>query len=249
MSNRKWTEKQLRQAVPKSTSWRDLCRNLNMTFSISFRKIIESEFPDVDTSHFTRAYPGSTKYTYLLDMKFDKLTVIEILKPQLKTKWDRNYKCICKCECGNYRTYNCCYIIRGLSLSCGCDKDYIYRNHKGVNSKNGLGSIGDIAHVYTNKLYARALQHDLEFNINTEYLNEIYQQQNKKCALTGIDIEFKTKHGTASVDRIDSSKGYIKGNIQWVHKDINIMKMDFTVLEFIRMCKLVTDYNKEKYEL
>jgi hypothetical protein len=40
---------------------------------------------------------------------------------------------------------------------------------------------------------------------------------------------------------IDSSKGYIEGNIQWVHKDINNMKWDFTQEEFINYCKLVAN--------
>ena len=41
---------------------------------------------------------------------------------------------------------------------------------------------------------------------------------------------------TASLDRIDSTKGYSKDNIQWVHKDINCMKMDFSQQYFIDLC-------------
>ena len=50
----------------------------------------------------------------------------------------------------------------------------------------------------------------------------MFLKQNKKCALTGLDIWFgiSTKektHGkkeqTASLDRIDSSKGYTKDNV------------------------------------
>ena len=47
--------------------------------------------------------------------------------------------------------------------------------------------------------------------------------------------------GTASLDRIDSSKGYVKGNVQWVHKDINKMKTDFEQSIFIKLCKSVAD--------
>jgi hypothetical protein len=50
---------------------------------------------------------------------------------------------------------------------------------------------------------------------------------------------------TASLDRIDSSKGYFKGNVQWIHKDLNVMKMDLTEEKFIDYCKLVYE-NKVK---
>jgi len=44
---------------------------------------------------------------------------------------------------------------------------------------------------------------------------------------------------TASLDRIDSSKGYVKGNLQWVHKDINMMKNHYNQKYFIEICKKV----------
>ena len=40
--------------------------------------------------------------------------------------------------------------------------------------------------------------------------------------------------------------GYTKENIQWVDKDINIMKMGFTPDKFIKLCILVTKHNENK---
>jgi hypothetical protein len=48
----------------------------------------------------------------------------------------------------------------------------------------------------------------------------------------------------ASLDRIDSSKGYIDGNVQWVHKEVNEMKMQATQNEFIEYCNLVAEFNR-----
>jgi hypothetical protein len=50
---------------------------------------------------------------------------------------------------------------------------------------------------------------------------------------------------TASLDRKDSSKGYIKGNVWWVDKRINKLKSDFEQEEFLLLCKKVANYNQE----
>lgn len=39
--------------------------------------------------------------------------------------------------------------------------------------------------------------------------------------------------GTASLDRIDGARGYVEGNVWWVHKDVNVMKMDLEVDYFV----------------
>lgn len=52
--------------------------------------------------------------------------------------------------------------------------------------------------------------------------------------------------GAASLDRIDSKKDYTIDNVQWVHKDLNYMKQDFTEEEFINYCKLVVNYALNK---
>ena len=72
-------------------------------------------------------------------------------------------------------------------------------------------------------------------------------EQNRMFALTGIPIYFQARkdlrNATASLDRIDSSKGYIEGNVQWVHKKINYMKQQFNQTEFIEWCKKVVNHN------
>jgi hypothetical protein len=50
---------------------------------------------------------------------------------------------------------------------------------------------------------------------------------------------------TASLDRIDSSRGYIEGNVQWVHKMANMCKQHYSQKRFIDMCIAVS--NKVKW--
>jgi len=97
----------------------------------------------------------------------------------------------------------------------------------------------------------RTSKRKIPFNITIEYGWDLYLKQGRKCELTGLDIKFsktganRYKSTTASLDRINSSLGYIEGNCQWVHKIINTMKMSLSQDEFIHYCSLVCKYNGE----
>ena len=130
------------------------------------------------------------------------------------------------------------------SKSCGCSQ-----NIKAKGKENPLWEgIGDISGDYFNSIKHGAFRKSriLEFSISKEYIWNLFIQQNKKCALTGLDIKIDSSsklNSTASLDRIDSSKGYIENNIQWVHKVINKMKWDLNQDDFINYCKLVASNN------
>lgn len=90
---------------------------------------------------------------------------------------------------------------------------------------------------------------NLEFSITLDELWNLFIEQNKKCALSGIDIRFhnpgeKFTAQTASVDRINSDIGYTLSNIRWVHKDIHYMKMDLTDNRFFDLCEKIIEYRK-----
>ncbi len=92
----------------------------------------------------------------------------------------------------------------------------------------------------------RAKKRFKEVDITLEYLKEIWDKQNGICPYTNIKLVMplnKQKNNvfyTASLDRIDSSKGYIKGNIQFISTAINYMKAEATheqTIEFINLIK------------
>lgn len=88
-----------------------------------------------------------------------------------------------------------------------------------------------------------------EVNIDENYLREIWKAQSGKCPYTKFDLvlnfhlmkkEEKDTRYLASLDRIDSKKGYIKGNVQFVSCAINYMKNNMThdqTIEFIKLIK------------
>lgn len=85
-------------------------------------------------------------------------------------------------------------------------------------------------------------------DLTLEYVEDILNNQKGRCAYTGLLIGLPNSSKdlacgsyTASIDRIDSSKGYIRGNIQWVHKDVNRMKQQFSHEVFVNYCKLIAN--------
>jgi thiol-disulfide isomerase/thioredoxin len=72
-----------------------------------------------------------------------------------------------------------------------------------------------------------------DYELNLIVLNELQKIQNNKCSITGIELVWKPNNiYQASIDRIDSSKGYLKNNIQLVLHPINRMKLDYTTDKF-----------------
>ena len=72
-----------------------------------------------------------------------------------------------------------------------------------------------------------------DFNITIENLIELYEKQKGLCYISGVELSLE-KHSprTISLDRIDSSKGYVVGNVALCTDFINKSKSDYTLDEF-----------------
>ena len=108
-------------------------------------------------------------------------------------------------------------------------------------------NIGGIPVSWFTKFQNGAKARSILFLLTIEEVAEVLKKQNYRCSLSGVDVSFKSQRGKihrASIDRIDSSKGYFKSNIQIVDKDINKMKLDHTQEYFIELCKKIAEYNK-----
>jgi hypothetical protein len=91
-----------------------------------------------------------------------------------------------------------------------------------------------------------AKSRNLELKITIEDVWDLYLKQNKKCALTGWPVLYSQdrKETTASLDRIDSTKGYTKDNIQILHRLVNKLKLDCSQDMFLKMCKDIAKNSK-----
>ena len=172
------------------------------------------------------------------NFKFDKLTAIKpVEKPEHIQSKNRGAWWLCNCVCGNSRIVRSSELLRGDTKSCGC-------GNKFENSHRYKG-VGKLAQSKFSHIEWGAKKRGVEFDITKEYAWELYQEQNGRCYYTNLEIELKPRNSvggmTASLDRIDSSKGYIIGNIVWVHKDVNLMKNIFSEEYFLTLCKLIVD--------
>lgn len=119
------------------------------------------------------------------------------------------------------------------------------RNHLGLDGVRGISHRKGTDHIsltHFNKIIRSAKDRNIHFDLTIEDITELLVQQNFKCALSGVEIYAgynSDKTQTASLDRIDSSKGYVIGNVQWLHKDVNVAKMALSQDDFIQMCTAV----------
>ena len=96
--------------------------------------------------------------------------------------------------------------------------------------------------------YMRIIQRRFkEITITIDDLKDQWTIQNGICPYSGIQLILGSSVKTnvnpiyrASLDRIDSSKGYIKGNIQFVSTCINYMKHTLSHDDTIELCKLIS---------
>lgn len=162
----------------------------------------------------------------------------------------------CKClKCNQTVTYvQCEKILTNSTKQCKlCHLKDI--NPSGEFFEPYKGIIGTVF----NNIKKGAKERGIEFEITIEDIGDLFEKQKNKCALSGIELFLKKDYlditATASLDRIDSGKGYTVDNIQWVHKDINFMKRHFEETYFLDLCNKIVENsilkrrNKTKNEI
>ena len=176
-----------------------------------------------------------------------------------KSKYRRKVARV-KCDCGTIEVRRFDHVKSGRTKHCKrCSAKTTIKdnpNHGWLTHNNQ--TIGLLSKTFFSTYRNGAKRRGIEFNISQQYAWNLFEKQENKCALTGMDITLSPDicesnpayaKFTASLDRKDNNKGYVEGNVQWVHKEINRFKNDYSMSEFIEMCKAVHLYHQTNISL
>lgn len=152
------------------------------------------------------------------------------------------------CDCGNSSKETLRKLEKAKRLTCGvpgCPQFHAIRQKHGK-----LAAFTGFGEIYGSRWAGwriGAEKRGLTFEVTVEEGWGLFEEQQRRCALSGIELTFGNsinRNITASLDRIDSSKGYSLGNVQWVHKRINLMKSSLSDEEFRAWCHRVTMHSR-----
>jgi hypothetical protein len=174
----------------------------------------------------------------LLGLEFGNLKVV---RPAGMNNFGTR-KWLYECKCGNEIEVISSNLKNGTVWRC--------RDCSGVCEPTNLPTGCNIPKWYWHRLEGAASDRDLEFSIDPMWASDLLDEQDWRCALTGWPLSFSEKMHhkgtTASLDRIDNSVGYVVGNVQWLHKDVNWLKSSFSQEELLHLCRSITDYSRNK---
>ena len=151
----------------------------------------------------------------------------------------RSYRWTCRCSCGVVKDVLLSGLLYGRTTQCR-----VCSNNKGSGKDNpnwkGYGKIPGVV-LQKIKMSTRKRASNFDVDIDCEYLDKLWDLQGGACVLSGrklsLGVGTNFSGGNASVDRIDSSKGYVRGNVQWVTIDVNRAKWQLSNAELIQLCK------------
>ena len=160
---------------------------------------------------------------------------------QLSHRSNKEYFWFCECACGNTppKPISSSRLRTGHTKSCGC-----LRTRSGAAHPHWMGTGAMPGRVW-NLIKRCADARDIEFLITPEYAVSLFEQQQHRCALSGVLLKFPERWNDthdASLDRIDSDLPYQPGNVQWVHKDVNRIKRELTQSTFLAWCKKIAEH-------
>lgn len=177
-----------------------------------------------------------------------ELTCEECQSPFVKKKAEyvrtakRGYRQFCSRKCGDaYKKKNGKEFVGHLDVWVKSDA-----NLEHVNKIRGINA--DPFREFLRRARQRHQANNAKtLDLTLEQLKEVWHNQNGLCPYTGWALELPKHHcrktqRTASLDRIDSSKGYIVGNIQFVSVMANFAKSDFDNTVMQEFCRAIKNH-------
>lgn len=183
----------------------------------------------------------TTKFIPVIGDTFGRWTVVssEVKKgSQVGGSEVRSAHWFVECECGLRSWRNASRLLEGKTNGCKA----CCRNSDGENSR---------IVSFVRKFRRSATERGIDFseNITPLFVENLFTAQDKKCAVSGVDISFldkwKDQKGySCSLDRIDSKLPYTIENVQLVHKVVNMIKWTLSTQELIEWAEIIVKHNK-----
>jgi hypothetical protein len=184
---------------------------------------------------------GQNRLIDLTNRRYGKLLVLG--RAEDRPDASKRYYWICKCDCGATTEISGGNLRNGDSKSCGC------ANHKSGHHHPSWKGYKQLSGSMWGQILHNAKIRNIPIEITIEYAADLFDDQGGRCRLSGESISLDGGEGrvTASLDRINSDLGYIPGNCQWIHKDVNQMKWDMPQPKFVEWCDKVSKYQSQNY--
>jgi hypothetical protein len=145
-----------------------------------------------------------------------------------------------RCDCGT-EAYKLPIELLYKDKDFQCEKCAHKENMESIRKKNG--EVGGLTKTEHTRLKRSAEKRGYTFEVSIEYLWNLFQEQKQICAITG---DYIPNIKEASLDRIDSSKGYIEGNVQWVTQQANLSKHVMTMEQLYEFCRKVLNHANQQ---
>lgn len=226
-----WTLLEYLPASPGQKNWYYRCRcDCGATHDVQGKALVGGRSKQcAKCAHVNRR-------TILAGNTYSNWTVIQPV-----IRGDRIYRYECRCVCG--RTS----LVMGAHLQSG--------KSKGCRKCADLASRTGISKSHWGAITTGAKNRGLPVTMTWDDAERLFNEQGGKCRFTGLPItlpatwiEFKSGQYSASLDRIDSSRGYELDNVQWLHRDVNYMKMDLPEERFLELCRLIVKAADAKHQ-
>jgi hypothetical protein len=175
----------------------------------------------------------------LIGKRFGRLIV---LSKSEKTDKAGNYYLNCKCDCGNEKEICWISLVYGRTISCGC-----FRKEQALQATKKLDS-GVAADLLYLKYKHQATRRGIFFNLTKEeftnlvFSNCYYCNELPSNSFNNYRRKNHAKHLIIlynGIDRLDSTKGYEKGNVVSCCKICNYAKRSLSEEQFKSWIKRV----------
>jgi hypothetical protein len=173
----------------------------------------------------------------LKNQKIGRLKIIKRGEDYISPGGFHRIQWLCQCDCGNTKLIASSSLLSGGTKSCGC----LARERTSEITKGGYGNSA-LNHIYYSYIKS-AKKRNLNFDLSKEYFVELINENCYYCNCRPKQISKNLWNNGDyiynGIDRVDSSKGYMIGNVVPCCGQCNRAKNSLPLNEFVDWIKSI----------